>query len=90
MDFTLKEREMFGFLDDAIDYVGKRVDEVIDDPIGEVVRQVTSPIVNTLDIIDGLTEGELRMRAAVRLGADVAGGMTASELVNWYQTENPK
>ena len=48
---------------------------------GFIIDTVTSPIVDTLDVLEGLTEGELRTRAALRLGADVVVGMSVSELL---------
>ncbi len=70
--------------------VGKAVDTVTDfveDPIGTTVDVVTQPVRDGLDIIDGLTEGELRERAILRLGADVVAGMAVSELIEWYGNE---
>lgn len=45
------------------------------------VDAVTQPVVDTLDILDGLTEGEIREKAALRLGADVVAGMALSEII---------
>lgn len=49
-----------------------------------VVDTVLSPIKDGAEIIDGLTEGELRTRAIARLGADVVATMTVEELVSWF------
>jgi len=46
---------------------------------------VTKPLRDGLDIIDGLTEGELRTKAIASLGADVVAGMAVSELIEWYK-----
>lgn len=67
---------MFGIFDTLSDFV--------DDPIGVSIRTTTQPLRDTLEIVDGLTEGELRLQAAARLGADIAGGMALNELVEWY------
>lgn len=68
---------MFGkFIDTVSDFV--------DDPIGTTVDVATQPVRDALEVIDGLTEGELREKAAARLGADLAGGMALGELVDWY------
>ena len=75
---------MFGILDDIVDGVANTVDEFIEDPVGKTVRTVTQPVRDGLDVVDGLTEGELRTKAALRLGADVASGMALSELIEWY------
>jgi len=60
------------------------VSDFVDDPIGTTVDIVTQPIRDGAEVIDGLTEGELREKAALRLGADIAGGMALSELLDWY------
>jgi len=43
----------------------------------------TQPIRDGLDVLEGLSEGEIRTRAAVRLGTDVVAGMATSELIEW-------
>ena len=43
---------------------------------------VVQPAVDTLDVLEGLSEGELRERAIVRLGADVVAGMAVSEILD--------
>jgi hypothetical protein len=48
---------------------------------GFIVDAVTAPIKDTLDVLDGLTEGELRTHAALRLGTDVVAGMAVSEIL---------
>lgn len=58
------------------------VDDFIDDPIGTVWDKTTQPIRDGIDVIDGLTEGEIRSRAAVRLGSDVVAGMALSEVID--------
>lgn len=65
---------MFGKIFDA-------VEEAVTDPIGTVTRSVTQPIVDTVDVLEGLTEGELRVHAAARLGADAVAGMCVSEII---------
>jgi hypothetical protein len=50
--------------------------------LNTVIDIATQPIVDTCDLIDGLTEGEFRHRAALRLGADVVAGMTLSEVID--------
>jgi hypothetical protein len=71
---------MFGKLLDT-------VSDFVEDPIGTTVDVATQPIRDGLDIIDGLTEGELREKAALRLGADIAGGMALNELIEWYSED---
>lgn len=72
---------MFGKL---LDSIAETVDELIDDPIGKSVEIVTQPLRDGVEVVAGLTEGELRVHAAARLGADVASGMALSELLEWY------
>jgi len=72
---------MFGNL---IKDITETVSELVEDPIGKTVDIVTQPVRDAVDIMDGFTEGELREKAALRLGADVAGGMALSDLIDWY------
>lgn len=62
------------------------VSDFVDDPIGTSVDMATKPLRDALEVVDGLTEGELRTKAALSLGADVAAGMAVSELIDWYQS----
>jgi hypothetical protein len=48
---------------------------------GFIVDAVTAPLKDALDVFEGLTEGELRTRAALRLGTDVVAGMAVSEII---------
>ncbi len=77
---------LFDFVEDVFDSVENTAKEFIDDPIGKSVEVVTQPVRDGLDVVDGLTEGELRVKAAVRLGVDVASSMALGELVDWYKT----
>ncbi|AAQ64293.1 hypothetical protein KVP40.0224 [Vibrio phage KVP40] len=72
---------MFGIFDSVVDSVSRTVDDFIDDPVGQTVYHATSPIRDAAEIIDGLTEGEIRGMAVARLGADVAAGMAISEII---------
>lgn len=72
---------MFGSLFDA-------VEDFIDDPVGKGYDMVTAPLVDTLDILEGLTEGEIRTKAALRLGVDVVAGMVLSEVVEYLCDED--
>lgn len=74
---------MFG-LDDVFDKVVGEVGEFVDNPIGKTIDVATQPLRDGLEIIGGLTEGELRVKASLRLGADVASGMALGELIDWY------
>ena len=48
---------------------------------GFIVDAVTAPLKDTLDVLEGLSEGEFRTRAALRLGTDVVAGMAVSEII---------
>lgn len=72
---------MFGFVEDIFDSAVNTVDDFINDPVGQTVHHATSPIRDAVEIIDGLTEGEIRGMAVARLGADVAAGMAISEII---------
>lgn len=48
---------------------------------------MTQPVRDGLDLLDGLTEGEIRTKAALRLGADVVAGMALSEIIEALQDE---
>tara|TARA_R110002012_G_scaffold57571_1_gene148540 strand:+ start:572 stop:784 length:213 start_codon:yes stop_codon:yes gene_type:complete len=62
----------------------KTTNEFIDDPIGKSVQVATQPMRDGLEIIDGLSEGQLKEKAICRLGIDVVSGMCLSELLDWY------
>lgn len=74
---------MFGILDKVVDSVCDTVEEFVDDPVGKTVEVVTQPVRDGAEVFQGLTEGELRVAAATRLGADVASGMALGELIDW-------
>ena len=76
---------MFG-LDKLVDSVTETVSDFVEDPVGKTIETALSPVTNVLDICDGLTEGELRVKAIASLGADVVGGMATAELIEWYTT----
>ncbi|MCK5018819.1 MAG: hypothetical protein KAS32_17285 [Candidatus Peribacteraceae bacterium] len=73
-----------GFFDDIVDGISDTVDDVLDDPVGFAVDKATKPLRDGLEVVEGLTEGELRTKAALSLGADVVSGMALSELIEWY------
>ena len=75
---------MFGKL---LDSVGNTVESFVDNPVGTVVDIATSPIVDSLGVLQGLSEGELRVYAAARLGADVVSGMAVSEIIEMLLEE---
>lgn len=69
---------MFGSL---LNNISNTLEDFIDDPIGTAVKVATQPVVDGCDLLEGLTEGEFRHKAALRLGADVVAGMTISEVI---------
>jgi len=50
--------------------------------VGAAADMALQPVRDTVDILDGLTEGEIREKAVMRLGADVVAGMALSEIVD--------
>ncbi len=68
---------MFGLYDDVLDF--------LDDPIGETTRIVTQPLRDSVEVLEGLSEGEIRAKAALRLGADVVSGMAIGEVVEFLE-----
>ena len=52
------------------------------DLIGDVVGIVLSPLDDAIEILSGLSEGELRERAILRLGADAIVGLGTSEIID--------
>lgn len=57
------------------------VAEIVKDPVGSAIDTVTSPVRDVAEVATGLTEGELRLKAAARLGADAVAGMALSEVI---------
>lgn len=55
--------------------------EFIQNPVSKTVKTMTQPARDGLDVIDGLSVGEIRAKAALRLGADVVGGMALAEVI---------
>lgn len=51
------------------------------DPVGTTANIVLQPVSDTVEIFEGLSEGELREKAAIRLGADIVSGMTLSAVI---------
>ena len=61
----------------------KILEDFIDSPIDTTLKIATQPINDACDILDGLSEGELREKAALRLGMDVVSGMALSEVIEF-------
>jgi len=49
--------------------------------IGDIVDIVLSPLNDAIEVLSGLSEGELRERAILRLGASAIVGLDTSEIV---------
>lgn len=69
---------MFGKL---IQSTANNVADFMENPISKTIEVASQPIVDGCDLIQGLTEGEFREQAAIRLGADVVAGMAISEII---------
>ncbi len=52
-----------------------------------IARAALKPLRATAEVLDGLSEGELRARAAIRLGADLVAGMAFSDVVDYLIAE---
>ena len=51
------------------------------DLIGDIVDIVLSPLDDAIEILSGLSEGELRERAILRLGAGAIVGLGTDEII---------
>ena len=63
--------------------IGKLVGNFVDDPIGTTVDVAMQPVRDAVDVFDGLSEGEIRYKASLRLGADIVAGMTIAEVMDY-------
>lgn len=50
-------------------------------------RAALRPLRDAADVLAGLTEGELRSRAAIRLGVDVVAGMALGDVLDYLLDE---
>lgn len=75
---------MFGRM---LDSVKETTSNFLEDPIGTSVDIALEPVRNAVDVVDGLTEGEIRHVAALKLGADVVAGMALSEILDAIDIE---
>ena len=53
--------------------------------INAATQSMTQPEIDQEDVVDGLTETELRATAAYRLTSSVVNEMSVSELIDWYE-----
>jgi hypothetical protein len=49
---------------------------------GTLLDMALQPVRDAADVLDGLTEGEIREQAALRLGADIVAGMALSSIIS--------
>lgn len=49
--------------------------------LDDIIDIVTSPLNDAIEILEGLTEGELRERAILRLGASAIVGLDTTEII---------
>lgn len=77
---------MFSLIGGLVGNSIKKVEDFVEDPVGTSVDIATKPIRDGLNIIDGLTEGEIRLKAIASLGADAVGDMALDELIEWYKS----
>lgn len=48
-----------------------------------ILDAALSPVRDVIDVLDGLSEGELRKKAAARLGAEVVSGMAIGAVISF-------
>ena len=60
---------------------------MISDLIQKTVKAATQPIKDGVEILEGLSEGEIRQQAIARLGVDVVAGMGIAELIEFLKEE---
>lgn len=65
------------------------IEALAESPVDKTVDIITKPGRDALEIIDGLTESEIRGRAIIFLGIDVVSGMGVSDLLDWYILSKP-
>lgn len=63
-------------------------DDFISNPLRTVVKTVTQPIVDGFDVLEGLTEGEIREKAVLRLGVDIVAGLALSEVIELMKEQD--
>lgn len=49
--------------------------------LGALVNMALQPVRDGLEVLEGLSEGEIREKAALRLGADIVAGMALGEII---------
>ena len=74
---------MFGLLDKVVD----TVEDFVDDPFETTIDIATQPIRDGIEVVEGLSEGELRTKAALRLGGDIDATMAVDELIDMYNED---
>jgi len=47
----------------------------------KILDVVTEPVRHANDLVDGLLEGQIRKKAALKLGEEVVAGMAVSEII---------
>ena len=52
-----------------------------------IARAALKPLRDAAQVLDGLSDGELRSRAAIRLGADLVAGMALADVVDYLLYE---
>ncbi len=74
---------LFDTISDAVSGAADYAHRTVSDPVGAIERAVMQPVEDAIDVLDGLSEGELRTKAALRLGTDVVAGMTFSAVLEF-------
>ena len=75
---------LFDIIEDIVTAPIKFASDFVEDPVDATVKAVTQPLRDGVDILQGLSEGEIRTKAVARFGADIVAGMAISEIIGLF------
>lgn len=55
--------------------------------LDKLIDVALQPVRDVVDVLDGLSEGEIREKAAIRLGAEVVSGMAIGAVIAYLTGE---
>lgn len=61
--------------------------ETLGTTLYSTANALTQPARDGAEVVAGLSEGQLRARAAARLGTDVVAGMATGQIINFLYEE---
>lgn len=59
--------------------------DFLEESLEKSINAIQRPFEDAICVAEGLTEGQLRKKAAARLGADIVAGMLFSEVVDFIE-----